>query len=309
MTEGSSARRIVSRVVREPVVHFLLIGACLFGLMSWWTPDAEKSSRHIVVTQERLLEFMQYRNQTFSESARRRLGETLVSMTPTQKAALVDDYVREEVLYREALALDLDNTDYVIRRRLAQTMEYILRGTPEEDLSPPDDKALNQFFLTHLERYKSKERLSLRHLYFESATGARPAEARANAVLTALRTQAIGFNEALARSDRLAYFNEYVDETRLLIESHLGAEIANAAFEKMPSTSWQGPYRSRDGVHLIQVTRRAAPQTPEFESVKNLVLNDWRNAETEARLEKRIRGLIDTYRVESQVEPVARVAP
>lgn len=301
MTEGSSASKTATRVLREPLVHFVLVGIFLFGLLTWVAPGDEKSSRQIVVTEERLLEFMQYRNQTFSDSARNRLNEMLGSMTPSQKSALIDDYVREEVLHREALALGLDNTDYVIRRRLAQTMEYILRGSPDDDLLPPDDKELQDFFLSNVERYESPERVSLRHVFFNIADGEPAAEKRARSLLDSLNSREMSFEEALSRSDRFPYFNDYATETRQLIESHLGREIADVAFGKALTTSWQGPYRSREGLHLIQVSRRAAPQTPELASVRDIVINDWRNARAEERLEKRIGGLISGYRVESRV--------
>lgn len=302
MTEGASLRSAAARVLREPLVHFMLIGACLFGLISWFAPDSEKSSRQIVVTQDRLLEFMQYRNQTFSGAARTRLDEMLSAMTPSQRSALIEDYVREEVLHREALALGLDDTDYVIRRRLAQTMEYILRGTPDTDLPPPDDAELEKYFLANIARYESPSRVSLRHVYFESDSADRSAEDRARSVLEALRAQRISFEEALARSDRFPYFQDYADEPRPLIESHLGPSVADAAFDAPQNPSWQGPYRSRGGIHLIQVTRRTAPKTPDFASVKEVVVNDWRTAKTEERLEARIRGLIGEYRVESTIQ-------
>jgi parvulin-like peptidyl-prolyl isomerase len=302
MMDGASSRSAAARVLREPLVHFILVGTCLFSLFSWLGPDDEKSSRQIVVTQDRLLEFMQYRNQTFSGSARNRLDEMLSSMTPSQKSALIEDYVREEVLHREALALGLDHTDYVIRRRLAQTMEYILRGTPDEDLTPPDDAELEKYFLANIARYESPERVSLRHVYFESGPADRSAEDRARSVLDALSAQKIDFEDALARSDRFPYFQDYADEPRPLIESHLGSSVADAAFDPSQNPSWQGPYRSRGGIHLIQVTRRAAPKTPDFASIKEVVVNDWRTAKTEERLEARIRGLIGEYRVESTVQ-------
>lgn len=302
MMDGASSRSAAARVLREPLVHFILIGACLFALFSWLGPDDEKSSRQIVVTQDRLLEFMQYRNQTFSGSARTRLDEMLSSMTPSQKSALIEDYVREEVLHREALALGLDDTDYVIRRRLAQTMEYILRGTPDTDLPSPDDAELEKYFLANIARYESPSRVSLRHVYFESDSADRSAEDRARSVLEALGAQRISFEEALARSDRFPYFQDYADEPRPLIESHLGPSVADAAFDASQNPSWRGPYRSRGGIHLIQVTRRTAPKTPEFGSVKTVVVNDWRTSKTEERLEARIQGLIGEYRVESTVQ-------
>lgn len=301
MTSDEFSPGALGRMLREPLVHFVLTGALLFALFSWLAPDDEKSSRRILITQDRLLEFMQYRNQTFSVSARSRLEEMLQSMTPAQKAALLDDYVREEVLQREAIALGLDNTDYVIRRRLTQTMEYILRGSPEQDIDPPDDDTLKTFFLANAERYESPARVTLRHVFFSASPGRRSAEGRANTTLAALRSQSIEFEEALVNSDRFPYFNDYVDEPRQLIESHLGPEVANAAFKETLTSSWQGPYRFREGLHLIQVTQRTAKQTPEFTAVKELVLDDWRKTETEERLEKRVLDLIKTYRVESAV--------
>ncbi len=289
-------------LLREPLMHFIIIGAALFALFTWLAPDGERESRRIVITQERLLEFMQYRNQTFSDSARDRLEETLHSMTPAQKAALVEDYLREEVLHREALAMGLDSTDYVIRRRLAQTMEYVLRGTPDEDMAAPSDEELNRFFLENVDRYQSPARATLRHVFFDAAIDEREAEKRARSTLAALRSNALDFEGALKISDRFPYFHDYADETRQLVESHLGREVAVVSFEKPVDASWQGPYRSRGGFHLVQVTRRSLPTTPDLKTVKDVVANDLRNAKVEERLERRIKSLISEYHVESTLQ-------
>jgi parvulin-like peptidyl-prolyl isomerase len=302
VTVPSRSRGQLTKLLREPLVHFIVIGAALFALFTWFTPESEEESRRIVITQERLLEFMQYRNQAFSDSARDRLEEMLRSMTPAQKANLVDEYIREEVLHREALAMGLDSTDYVIRRRLAQTMEYVLRDSPEEDLSAPSYEELRQFFLNNVQRYQNPARATLRHVFFDASSGEVGAEKRARSTLTALRSNAIDFEAALTRSDRFPYFQDYADEPRPLIESHLGPEVADAAFLKPVNPEWQGPYRSRSGFHLIQVTRRSPPSTPNLESVREVVANDLRNAKVEERLERRIKSLIGQYRVESTLQ-------
>ena len=299
MTDGLQAQRTVNRLLREPMAHFVTIGVILFFVFARFSVETESDSRYIRVTESGLLEFMQYKNQTFSQNAETRLGKMIRSMTPSQKQALIDEYVREEVLHREALSLGLDDTDYVIRRRLVQTMEYILRGTPDQDLEDPPREALQVYFSQNANRYQSSARASVAHIFFSTSLGESAAEDRAKATLLVLRSERRTVDDPFKLGDRFPYFADYTDETRELIESHLGHEVGIAAFDKPYSKFWQGPYRSRSGFHLVRVSRRFPAQMPALVSVEKIVANDWRSERAKERLEERIQSLIREYRVDT----------
>lgn len=286
------------RWFHEPLLHFMAIGLLLFAVFVGFSREDRSNSRLIEVTEDVLLEFMQYRNQTFSGEARDRLRASLKSMTPAERAALVDEYLREEVLHREALSMGLDKTDYVIRRRLAQTMEYILQDTVEQETPAPASDILRGFFNAHRDRYSSPARVSLTHIYFDSSRDGTDAKRRADRALALLRNDTSTTDAAQKLGDRFPYFQDYIDENAELIESHFGAEIAKAAFAGSDTGVWQGPLRSRTGYHLIRVSKRTPARTPEFAEVEDIVLADWRKDELKKHLEDRIRSLMNEYRIE-----------
>lgn len=305
MSETGSGNHGVRPWLREPLLHFLVIGAAIFAATDWLNPESRFDSRHIEVTEEVMLEFMQYRNQSFSDSARDRLRKTLRSMSPEDRETLIEDFIREEVLHREALSIGLDQSDYVIRRRLAQTMEYILRGTPEQDLPAPSRETLESYFNTHRDRYSAPARVSLTHLYFDASADETTARVRAERALSLLEAGSKTVPSDQDLGDRFPYFRDYVDETSELIESHLGSEIATAAFTNPYTDAWQGPYRSRGGFHLLRLSRRTPPQTAEFSVIEEAVLADWRREETERRLEERVQSLIREYRIDRASDMVS----
>src|SRR5690606_15059644 len=118
----------VTTLLRQPLLHFLALGVLLFALYDWRVgdaPESDASARHIVVTREALLDFIQYRARAFDDAA---AVAQLDSMSAEQREALIDEYVREEALYREALALGMEQGDYIIRQRLVQKVEFLLEN-------------------------------------------------------------------------------------------------------------------------------------------------------------------------------------
>ena len=139
----SGIRPDLTRLLKEPLVHFLAAGLglfVLFGIVNRGEPDTDPNV--ITVDRDALLTFIQYRIKAFNPAL---AEEKLSSLSDDELERLIDDYVREEVLHREAIQLGLDEDDYVIRRRLVQKLEFITEGFAESG-AEVDEASLGRYF-------------------------------------------------------------------------------------------------------------------------------------------------------------------
>jgi hypothetical protein len=179
---------------------------------------------------------------------------------------LVEDFVREEVLYREALALRLDLADLVVRRRLVQKMEVLAFA----DSAPIGDAAVTDYFLAHREDYRLPETISFTHVYFSAAArGGRAAE-DARAALTGLLSAKA---DAAGVGDPPIVASPVTAATRRQVGDRFGAEFADAVFA-LTAGGWDGPVASAHGQHLVLVTEHAGGRLPELDEVSGRVAAD-----------------------------------
>ena len=210
------------------------------------------------------------------------------------------DFVREEVLYREALALGLDRDDLVVRRRLVQKMEMLaLRDAP--GISESD---LMNHYLAHRADYALPESVSFRHVFFSGATRGTDAHAAAGAALGDMRDRHEPGTSPLG--DPPPVPAEVSDWTRTMVAERFGTDFAASVFETKPG-GWSGPVASAYGCHLVFLVRRAPVRVPEFAEVAGRIATDLdaaRRAEALDRIYARVR---DTYQVD--IEPVPASIP
>ncbi len=187
--------------------------------------------------------------------------------TGEELGRLVEDFVREEVLYREALALGLDLADLVVRRRLVQKMEVLaFQGS-----APLGGAGGMDYFLAHRERYRLPERVSFAHAFFSAAVrGGRAAE-DARAARAGLRRS--GAADAAGAGDPPVVASPVTAATRRQVADRFGAEFADAVFALTPG-AWDGPVASAYGQHLVLVTEHAGGRLPEVAEVSGRVAAD-----------------------------------
>lgn len=246
-------------LVKEPLVHFLLIGLVVFAAYAGLSPDAGQDDRTIVVSRAKVEQLAS----VWTQQLRR-------APTPEELRGLIDDHVREEILYREALALGLEENDTIIRRRLAQKMQFLV----EDLMAPgdPDDATLQAFFESHPDWYEVPATLSFRHVYFSrDRRGARAAE-DADLLLLALADQE-GESAPLA-GDPFMLRSEYADVAERDVARDFGEAFARALFE-VPPGKWVGPLESAYGVHLVKVTAHSEARLPTLAEVRSRVQVDW----------------------------------
>jgi|HubBroStandDraft_6_1064221.scaffolds.fasta_scaffold133911_2 hypothetical protein len=187
--------------------------------------------------------------------------------TREELGRLVEDFVREEVLYREALALGLDLADLVVRRRLVQKMEVLAFA----DSAPLGDAGVMGYFLAHHEDYRVPERVTFAHAFFSSAARGARAAADARAARTGLRRA--GAADAAGVGDSPVAASPVTAATRRQVGDRFGAEFADAVFALELGT-WAGPVPSAHGQHLVLVTEHAAARLPELAEMSGRVAAD-----------------------------------
>ena len=253
----------MKRLLREPLVHFLLIGAALFGIYKF-TPAAGTSSappREIRLTLDELAQLALL----FQSQWRR-------PPTPQELERLVENKVQQEILYREALAMGLDRDDEIVKRRMAQKMQFLA-----EDVAAarePTTAELRSWFEQNSGRFAQPPRLSFRHLYFSpDRRGARANEDAAQA-LAKLAGQPVDTKAAAGLADPFMFQDYYRDRAPDYLGKELGPQFA-LAVAKLPPGSWQGPIASGFGWHLVFVDTAIPGRVPPFEEIEPDVKIAW----------------------------------
>ncbi len=186
--------------------------------------------------------------------------------TETELQGLVDSYIKEEVYYREALALGLDQNDTILRRRLMQKMEFLSNDLAE--LNQPDEAALNKYFLDNQDKYELPARVSFTHIYFSlDKRGAKVVE-DAKSVLAGLNVL-----RAPERGDSFMMQYDFVQETPFEVERLFGKGFAEQLFRAEINT-WLGPIESGYGLHLVRISEKIDSRMPELASVIDKVRTD-----------------------------------
>ena len=286
----------MARILRDPLVHFLVIGLGLFvlyGLVA--DDDAAYDSRVINVDRDTLLTFMQYRRRAFDREAAAAL---LDDLSDDELERLVADYVREEALHREAMALGMDKNDYVIKRRMIQSIEFITDGfaTAAVELS---DEDVSAYYEANREDYYIDPFVTFTHVFISGTRHARDeAISLANAKLVELNRDRAQFSAAPRHGDRFPFFVNYVERNQQFVASHFGTGMAEKLFALEPDdVTWRGPLESEYGLHLVMLTRKVEGRHPELEEIESVARDD---AELKAIAEQKdnaIQAIVDTYEV------------
>jgi len=252
---------------REPLVHFLGLGAVIYFGLALADDPVDPSSRVIAVAGE--------------QKAQLALSfEAVMGRAPTDAEldARIDQYVREEVLYREAIRLGLDQGDAVVRQRMVAKMD--LTASAAAEAAEPDDAMLRAFYEENANNYAGEGQVSFEQAYFSSEDAARAA-----------------LGQGAPQGEAISLPSVVKGESLTEVRTVFGEAFAAAVAEMELGDEWQGPIRSGFGWHLVRLrTRETKPS--DFEQVRARVENDWRSAEIEARKQRAFDVLLSAYRVE-----------
>jgi hypothetical protein len=272
----------MKRLLREPLVHFLLAGIALFLLYDFIRGGESDAPREIVISETRV----------------EALAENFASVwmrppTPQEIKGLVDDYVAEEIFYREGVAMGLDQDDTVIRRRLRQKMEFIAEDAATA--IEPSDEQLRSYLARHAEKFVTPAEVTFEQVYFN--TGKRGDSARADAEkLLAELQSGRGPTDPAEAGDPTLLPADMQAASPQAVANAFGSDFA-AQIEEAPVGQWSGPLQSGFGLHLVRVDERSAGALPAFEAIRPIVLREW---QAEQRTESNKRFL-DSLRAKYEV--------
>src|SRR4051812_29938151 len=246
---------MLSRLIREPLLHFLLLGAVIFAIFGRPAADTGSNDRQITVTTtdiERLDQaFMRTWNRPPDEEERR---------------AQIEDYIREEVMYRAALDLGLDRDDAIVRRRLRQKVEFLF----EDTVAAPKENELRAYFDAHKDKFQSEATVSFRQIFVSQRRGD---GARADAGLI-LAHLAGGVTDAENEGDAFALGEGFGLAPLSRVSAQFGGDFAREV-ERAPLGRWAGPFGSVYGQHLVLVSERRRATLAAFEQVRPAVEREW----------------------------------
>jgi peptidyl-prolyl cis-trans isomerase C len=276
---------VLKRWLREPLLHFLLLGTALFGVYGYTHRGrgGVESSRQIVLSLDELRQMDMYFESQWHRQP-----------TPTEFQAMVEDKVREEVLYREALAMGLDKDDTIVKRRMAQKMQFLA-----EDVAAahePSTAELKAWFEKNSGKFALPSRYSFRHLYFSPDKRGKNAQEDAAKALAKIAGQPEDSKLAASSGDSFMFQDYYGDRTPEAIAKEFGPQFA-VALEKLKPGSWQGPIESGYGWHLVYVDTVIPGRIPAFEEMEPDVKTAWLGEQRQQAWQKAYKEMRAKYTV------------
>ncbi|EED34533.1 conserved hypothetical protein [Luminiphilus syltensis NOR5-1B] len=284
---------LVTSCIRQPLVHFLIMGAFLFVFYLAITDDeASEDGHRIVVDEPTLLRFLQYRSKSFDPNM---AAQKLSALNMSKREQLLMQLVREEALYREAGRLGLHRDDYVIKQRMVQKVEYLARGFGEAE-QLIDRNAVATYYVENISRYEEPSIATFAHVFVRGLDD--NARQRIKGLQQALSREDIAFSSAMGRGDRFVYHANYVERSRDMIDSHFGERFGAKLFEMSPDQKrWQGPVASDHGYHLVMLFKRDPASVPSLDSIYPRVAEDARRVALDQQTEQALTDIVSNYEV------------
>ncbi|HET9793834.1 MAG TPA: peptidylprolyl isomerase [Thermoanaerobaculia bacterium] len=280
----------MKRVLREPLLHFVVLGAAFFVAYGLGRKSGSGEPRKIVVTQGQVEHLVTGFARTWQRPP-----------SSEELAGLIRDQVREEVYCREATALGLDKDDSVIRRRLAQKMEFISNDVAAR--VEPSDADLNAYLQTHAEGFRLEPRFTFRHVYLDPERHGADL-ARDTARLLVQLTAAGDTADVSALGDPFLLEHELDGAPAGDVARQFGEPFAKA-LARLDTGRWQGPVESGYGLHLVFVRERTEGRVPALSEVREAVRRAWDDERRSNANEKFYRELLKRYTVTIEESPKA----
>lgn len=253
----------MGKFLKEPLLHFLVLGVALFALFGWkGNDDASPAIDEIVVTPGRIEQLVSGFLKTWQRPP-----------TEPELVGLINEFVREEIFYREALAMGLDKDDTIVRRRMQQKLEFITEDIMV--LPEPTEEDLAAYLQDHIDAFRFDDELSFKHIFLNPDTRGDTLGADAAALLVRLHLDAGIDTHALGDRFMLGY--EFETATAFEIEKAFGKSFITDLL-KQPVQAWSGPIESGYGMHLIYIEQKIQARHPTLNEVRTEVTHEWKAA-------------------------------
>ena len=277
-----------TRLIREPLVQFLLIGSAIYTLyFLYGEPPLEEQDRTIVVTRD----YVDSLGEGFAKRWNR-------PPTKDEQQGLVAEYIRESLLYREALSMGLDKEDHIIRRRLAQKLEFLTNDLVK--LAPPDDDVLQQYLDDNLDKFRDSDLLTFTQLFVDPDKRGDSALPYADKLLDQLQAAGPPNGETFELADPFMLQGEFYNAPFREIQRQMGQEFADSAMQ-LEVGHWHGPVLSGYGIHLVYISDHSIAGEPLLEDVRDKVRTEYLHEQTQKFNAEYLEVLRTRYTIVSEV--------
>ena len=271
------------KLSREPLVHFIILGALLFTGHMLWQRHVSKADYTIIVTAEE----MERQAIIFA-------GENRRKPTDEDLKALLFSHVEEQALMREAERLGLGEDDTIIRRRLAQKMRFIIEDVEAPDLPP--EAELKLWFEANIDKFIEAENYSFSHIYLSPEAHGENLESKASEILSLVNNQSRDWK---AMGDPFMMKRSFKALNGIEITRLFGPNFSKE-LKKLKGATWQGPVESAFGLHLIRLDNFTPAITPNFEDARDSAENIWQEEARRSTNQATLKKLIQKYKVDVQ---------
>ena len=288
-TMNSAVQKLLRKLVSEPLVQFIVIGALIYAAYAYTGDIAvEDSGKRITVSVGQIA--------ALEDAWKKRWNR---APTPEELQGVVRQFLRERVLAREAIAMGLDKDDVVIRRRLSQKLEYL-----SQDLlgaGTPSDEELAAFLIENAKAYETPAILTLTHVFFDPDKRGAQALEEAKTQKPVLTSLKVAPADARSYGDVFMLQSYYPERTYADLSKLFGSGFVDT-LKKLSVGEWHGPILSGYGVHLAYIHHREEARPAKLEDVKDRLISDWQGARRKELSEKYLSGLLGQYQVSIESE-------
>ncbi|NOY00953.1 MAG: peptidyl-prolyl cis-trans isomerase [Verrucomicrobia bacterium] len=276
--------KVIIGIIKEPLLHFMLLGACIYavyGLLG--TPEQDSLDRTISISEERIDAFISQ-------------WQSRWNRPPTAKEmdGLITQFVNEEVLYRQAVSMGLNENDPITRRRMAQKIEFLTSDLAQ--IQQPAEGELEKYFEANTEAYRGPDLYTFSQVFFDPDKRDKKTLDDAAKVLKGLQAAGKPDPEKLEIGDKFMLQNFFKSMSERQISRQLGSGFTESVM-KLEVEKWHGPVLSGYGVHLVYVYETVKASAPEFEKVKDKVLVQWHEEKSKKFKADFLKNLKDRYEI------------
>jgi predicted ABC-type ATPase len=274
----------LTRLFKEPLIQFLIIGAAIYGAYAvFGSPEEDYRDNIILVDSNRI-------NAMISE------WESRWQRPPTRQEidGLIQQYIKEDVLYRQAVSMGLNEDDPITRRRMAQKLEFLTSDLAQ--LQEPAEGELETFFEENEAAYRDPDRISFSHIFIDPDARGDATLDDADQLLAQLKAEGEPTEEMLQQGDRFMLQNYFAAASERDIRRQLGSGFAESVMALEPG-QWHGPVLSGYGVHLVYVFAYQEAPAPQFEAVRERVLEDWHTVKREEFNQQFLESLKERFEI------------
>jgi peptidyl-prolyl cis-trans isomerase C len=272
------------KILQEPLLQFFIIGLFIYGAYSLFgTAENDLESNTIVVDDNRINAF-------------RNSWKSRWNRPPTEQelTGVINQFIRETIFYREAIAMGLNNDDPITRRRMVQKMEFLTRDIA--GFKQPQEGELEQYFSDNIKQYLSPDKLTFKHVFIDPDKRGEATLDDAAILLTKLQTTDSDDSDVSMLGDRFMLQNYYIQQSEVEISKLFGSGFS-AVLIQLEKKQWHGPVLSGYGTHLVYIDAIEKPPVPKFEQVKNTVFQNWQTVQQEEFNEAYFESLKSRYEI------------